>query len=280
MQRLKTGIKQAWFSAVAHPFRRATAPWRLVPQVICVGVQKGGTTSLEKYLCAHPQFVPARLKEIHFFDLDYARGLAFYQAHFDLAWCNNRGKITADFSPYYMVHPGAPGRIALHYPKVKLLFLLRDPVERAYSHYRYMVQLGKEPLNSFGEALRQEPTRIEGEQVRLLAEPYYVSSTYRDFTYKTRGLYLEQIKRWEAYFPREQMLIVRSEDFFENTQAVFNDILDFVGLPHHELPDVRAKNTTQNKGSMLPADREYLREFFRPYNEALYQYLGRDFGWQ
>ena len=159
----------------------ATAPLRLQPGFIMIGAQRCGTTSLFRALMAHPQVVrPAFHKGINFFDLNYYRGLTWYRGHFPVArvaqaaTARHGGPMTFEASGYYMYHPFAMERLARDLPRVKLVVMLRDPVERAFSAYKHEYARGYE-WESFEKALELEDERLIGEIDRMRADPAYES---------------------------------------------------------------------------------------------------------
>ena len=177
-----------------------------------------------------------------------------------------------------MINPRTPQRIHDALPDVKLIAILRNPVERAYSHYQHQVRAGRESL-SFEEAIRQEASRLEGEAEKMLADPNYESYNHRKFSYVERGKYIDQIKEWERYFKKEQMLILIAEEFWENPDATFKQIFDFLGVKDYPVSSGKKHNAGNYKDKMSPELRAELETLYKPYNEALYTYLGRDLGW-
>ena len=260
-------------------WRRKTARLRALPDFLVVGTQKGGTSSLFSYLAQHPRVVPARVKEVHFFDKKFARGELAYRQEFPLrATLAARRAITGEATPVYMFHPYAPERIAAWTPDVKLIFLLRDPVERAFSHYRMSFRRGVDTL-PFPDAIAAEPGRIDGELEKLLDDPLYFSQPIKRFSYRVRGHYAEQIERWLQHFDREQMLVMQSERFFADPAAGHAEVVRFLGLPPHELADQTPKNVGQDV-EMDAGTRAVLAEHYRPWNERLFALLGTRFDWQ
>src|SRR5207302_2712863 len=134
--------------------------------------------------------------------------------------------ITGEASPYYLFHPHAPARAALVVPKTKLIVLLRNPVERAYSHYYHNIKHRWETL-SFEEALAQEETRTRDEGQRLAADPHYNSYNHQHYSYLARGIYADQLQRWMDYFPKEQFFILKSEDFYATPDMKLTEIFMF-----------------------------------------------------
>ena len=165
---------RAWARPVRYRARVLTAPARALPDFVILGAQKAGTTSLYAYLCAHPDVRAAARKEVHYFDLNYARGATWYRSMFPLAAGlarerrGGRRVLVGEASPYYLFYPLAAERAGAVVPSAQLIVLLRDPVERAWSHYRHEVKAGREPLE-FEAALAAEPTRLAGADAALRA---------------------------------------------------------------------------------------------------------------
>ncbi len=259
--------------------RRLTALLRVLPDFLILGAQKAGTTSLFAYLSEHPRVAPALCKEVHFFDYNYQRGASWYRAHFPTRWtCWRRGLVTGEGSPYYLFHPRAPARAHEVMPQAKLIVLLRNPVERAYSHYQHQVRLGLEPL-AFEDALAHEATRLTGEFEKLVADGEYYSFNYQNYSYLARGMYADQLSRWFRFFARAQFLILPSEPFYEHPAGTWERILAFLDLPAWEPPSFRVENQG-NYEPMAAETRAWLADFFAPHNQRLYELLNVDYGWE
>ena len=277
-------------SAIVKKAYRASTNWvRLMPDFIIIGAQKGGTTSLYNYLIAHPSIAPIYVKEPHFFDIYYHKGLVWYRSHFPTRLRQYYARhvqrmdlITGEASPYYLFHPLAAGRVATALPDVKLILVLRNPVDRAYSQYQHQVrQPGVEPL-SFEEAIEREEERLAGEEEKLIRDPNYVSFNHRHYSYLARGRYIEQVTIWMKHFPKDQFLILKSEDLYSNPSAVLQETYRFLQVPARTLKEEGEEYRQYNKASyskMKPETRRQLLEYFKPYNARLYEFLDRDFGW-
>jgi hypothetical protein len=269
----------------AQAYARPTAGLRLLPDYLIIGAQRAGTTSLHRYLVQHPGVrTMLRTKGVHFFDTNYGRGLAWYASRFPTrlyAWTVARRHgvtlRTGEASPYYLFHPHVPARVAEHLPRVKLIALLRDPVQRAYSHYQHEVARGFETL-SFEEAIEAEPARLTGETKRLAAEPLYNSFAHQHHSYLARGRYHEQLAAWRARFPDEQLLVLSSERFFREPDATFRRVLEFLELPAFT-PDAYERHNAHDYRQMGAGVRQRLVEHFREPNRRLYESLGEDLGW-
>jgi hypothetical protein len=266
-------------------FGHLTARFRQLPDYLIIGAQRAGTTSLFKYLVQHPAVGrPFLGKGAHFFDTNYSADLDAYRAYFPTTaykWyvmaSRRMGFVTGEGSPYYLAHPHAPYRIAEALPDVKLIALLRDPVERAYSHYQHEVARGFEDLE-FDEALEQEPKRLAGEVERMRSDPSYNSFALQHHSYLSRGRYAEQLEVWYGLFAREQILVLRSEDLFADPERVYLDVLRFLGVPAFSLREYDVFNP-RKYSDMSPGTRQSLVEYFAEPNERLYDLMGVDFGW-
>ncbi|MCL2932552.1 MAG: sulfotransferase domain-containing protein [Trichodesmium sp. MAG_R03] len=249
------------------------------PNFIIIGAQKSGTTSLYKYLTKHPQILSATKKEVHFFDLNFNKGMNWYYSHFPKTEIQNQ-TITGEASPYYIFHPHVPQRISQFLPDIKLIVLLRNPVDRAVSHYYHNCRFGKsrEPL-SFEQAIQQESSRIETEKNKIMADENYKSLPYRYYTYLSRGIYIEQLIRWMKFFPRKSFLILKSEELWENPEQKMKQVWNFLGVTSRPQEVYEKYNYTRHKKGISAAKRMMLTEYFQPYNQRLEEYLGQKFNW-
>jgi Sulfotransferase domain len=250
-----------------------------LPSFIVIGTQKGGTTSLYNLLTRHPLVDCPALKEPHFFDRHFDEGVEWYRRHFPLpTFRGRRETITGEATPAYMFHPEVPERVAEVLPEARLIALLRNPVDRAYSHYHHQVRNGTETL-SFEEAIEAEEARLREERDEATGEARYAGLNHRHFSYLSRGIYADQLALWSKFFSEEQMLVLKSEDFFERPQEILKQVLSFLGLPDWEPVASWKASKKASYERMDPATRRRLKEYFEPYNRRLYEYLGVDFGW-
>lgn len=276
---LRDGIRAGWGG-----FAVLTGRARLLPNFIIIGTQRGGTTSLYRSLVRHPDVRPAITKELRYFDLHYARGPTWYRSRFPSAWnlamvrrIRGTGFLTGESSPDYLFHPLVPARVKETAPDVKLIVLLRNPVDRAYSHYWHQVHRGFETL-PFEEAVAREPERLEGALERVVGDHAEPSFALHHHSYLARGVYADQLERWLTPFARDRLLIVRSEDLFSAPGPTFRGVTTFLGLRPWEPRQYEATNAF-TEGPMPDRVRARLVEHFRPHNERLRSLLGRDFGW-
>jgi hypothetical protein len=236
-------------------------------------------------------------KEVHFFDSEenFKKGIEWYE-HFFKHSTNE--KAVGEKTPEYLYNEKVPQRMHTILPNVKLIFVLRNPVQRAYSHYWHNVRSGKELL-PFHKALEKEDERRSNQEYKNL------------YSYKERGKYINQIKQYEEFFPQSQMLFVLAEDLKANTRTILSSILDFLdvetdvtfedlskkhvgGVPRSRLLAKLAGYETMKKvrflrnliiginnkkGSVPQMNKEtkkYLTTYFKPYNDKLKNFTGLD----
>lgn len=287
---------------IPMPARRRVAAWRVslrrptsrirsLPHLLIIGAQRGGTSSLYKYLGQHPDVRPSVRKETEFFSIRYLEGSDWYRSHFPIRpLFSGSRQLTFEASPEYMLHPLAAERAVNLVPDAFIIAMLRDPVARAYSQYQHNRRLGHEDL-SFKDAIAAEQDRVQGDLERLRADATYQARNLRRFGYIERGKYDEQLMRWMSVFPRRRVLVVKSEDFFSSTSRVFEDMLEFLGLrsfapaafSNYSLPrptGAHADASTTESHGLTSSIEDGLRAIFAPHCERLYEMLGRDFGWQ
>jgi hypothetical protein len=239
-----------------------------MPDFVIIGAMKCGTTTLYKNLVKHPDIISAQRKELHFFDKDdeYNMGIDSYKSNFPLLVKKKfRSKphlITGEATPRYLFIPEVPERVFHAMPDVKLIVLLRNPVDRAYSHYHHFKRRGLETL-SFEEAINKEENGV--------MEPHI------NRNYLARGMYADQLQRWMNYFPREQFLIMDSGDYYQNPVKGINQVCRFLKLS--EWNDAYTKEPGQPYPKMEDNTREWLIQYFKPHNEKLVALLGMQFNW-
>jgi Sulfotransferase domain len=267
----------------------ATASLRRGPDFVIIGAKRGGSTSLYNYVLEHPGIRPLfpgrqHIKGAHYYDTRYVRGLTWYRSHFPievvgrpLAQPRTVPSISGEASPYYLFHPTAAERLARDFPDVRIIVILRDPVERAYSHFRERTHHGGETL-SFEEALAAEEDRLRGEAERIIAEPGYVSAEHENHSYVAQGRYLDMLPRWFSLFPREQFHIAVSEEFYADPNRYVNEVWEFLGLPPRKLQS-RERHNYLPAPQMFPETRRALQEALAEHNRGLADLLGRALPW-
>lgn len=256
-----------------------TAPARVLPDFIVIGAHKAGTTSFYEYLRQHPMILSAWKKDIKYFDLHFYRGSLWYRSYFPSKYrmrvdrYSGQRYITGDGATDYLFSSRAPQRIANLLPDVKLMLALRNPVDRAYSHYQHIYRNGWEPL-SFEDAIEQEGQRLQKDAKEDDTKP-----AFRRYGYVKKGHYADYLQKWFEIFPKERIFIVRSEDFFgAEALDVYCQAQEFLGLPIWKQISFKNANPGMYQ-DMLPETRQKLTEYYQPHNQRLYDLVGRDFAW-
>ncbi len=263
-----------------------------LPDFVVIGAMKGGTSYFYHLLTRHPLVEPCAKKELHYFDLLFEKeNVEWYRRCFPTpGWRDGRRTITGEATPYMAARP-APQRMARVVPEARLIALLRNPIDRAYSDYQQGVRKGHEN-RTFEEAIEREIGRPLRGDDEIFEHQDNVNVATRNYEYLSKSIYADQLLRWSEFFPREQMLVLKSEDFFENPKETLKRAFDFLDLPEWEIqaPEPRDgrdrdryERNKRNKGTyeegMDPATRRRLEEYFEPHNKRLYKFLGTDFGW-
>lgn len=247
------------------------------PDFLIIGAQKCGTSSLFYLLNQHPDLNLPSVKEIQFFTLEYDKGWNWYKKQFPSGHILAR-KMTGEASPYYLYHPLVPARVARHLPAVKLIIMMRDPVDRAYSHFWHEKRYQNEWLGDFEEAVALEHERTSLEEEKLIRNEITHSQPFRSFGYIARGLYYKQISRWLQYFPLNQMHFIKSELFFQNPEKDLTELFRFLRISTKIPENLTPQNT--NEYPEMPSEiRKKILGYFREDQEKLAALLGQPFQW-
>ncbi|XP_059477373.1 heparan sulfate glucosamine 3-O-sulfotransferase 3B1 [Neocloeon triangulifer] len=255
---------------------------RRLPVALIIGVKKGGTRALIEFIRVHPD-IRAAGSEIHFFDRFFNRGFEWYRLQMPPTY---DGQVTMEKTPSYFVTKDVPKRVFQMNPSMKLLIVVRDPVERAISDYT-QASSKKLDMRSF-----ENLAFINGTSglVDTSWGPVRI------------GVYIRHLERWLRHFPLNQFLFVSGEQLITNPAAEMARVQNFLGLRHHVTEKNFYLNTTKGfpcllkaagspgphclgktKGRNHPLIKmsviQLLREFYRPFNARLYQVTGTNFGW-
>lgn len=263
MTQLPRSLKKSVLT-LAYCYRRATSPLRKLPDFVIIGAQKCGTSSLYYYLSQHPQLEMSAEKEIHYYNyyIDHGRGLNWYKSFFPLKM-RDAGRMTGEASPNYLYLESAAEKLKKDVPDVKLIVLLRNPIDRAYSEYNMHVrQLKRDDFPTFEQAIANPELSMEASRVYLL-----------------RGIYAEHIKNWMKHFDRDRFLFIKSEDLFGNPQPVLKNAYEFLGLDE-VYPDSLKAQEVGAYSDLLPETHAMLKEYFSKPNQELVELLGERFRWE
>ncbi|NER47328.1 MAG: tetratricopeptide repeat protein [Symploca sp. SIO1A3] len=238
------------------------------PNFLIIGQTKCGTTSLYAYLKQHPQILPALTKEIKFWHSksNFDRGLDWYLAHFSPI-CSGQNLITGEATPEYLSSPEAAQRLWPIFPEMKLIILLRNPVDRAISQYYFRCKRGGEH-RSLEKAIFSE--------LKMLTQQREID--HHNLYYLFPGIYINSIITWMELFPQKQFLILKSEDFFSATASTVNQVFQFLAVEPYQL-EAYSKKNIGNYPPISQSMHRTLSDYFRTYNQQLEEYLDRKFNW-
>ncbi|MGD1808312.1 tetratricopeptide repeat protein [Dapis sp. BLCC M126] len=244
------------------------------PDFLIIGVGKGGTTSLYTYLTQHPQVLPPLLKEINFWSGNFEKGINWYLSHFPPI-PKSENYFTGEASPGYFGNLEAATRIFSFFPKIKLIILLRNPIDRAISHYYHWVRLNKEN-RSLETAINYE---LEILQNFRYNSNFCLNHWQQNLYYLAPGFYIKFLEKWMAIFRKEQFLILKTEDFNTNPVNVMQQVLKFLDLPDYQIPDYQKLNVGSYP-DVKDAIRQKMSDFFQDSNQKLEEYLDMKFHWE
>jgi hypothetical protein len=262
---------------------RWTSFLRISPDFFIGGIQKGGTTSFYYALVQHPQIIPAKNKELFYYSITphYKKGNNYYRQFFATNFYKklresriSKRTLSLDATTNTFDSKEAASRILKDNPKAKIVFVLRNPTERAFSHYKMAVKNNWD-FADFEKALELEEKRIE--EGAKLSHPEH-NYAYQRLGYRSRGIYVEQMKHWFKVFPKENILILSSEEFFADPRKEFNKLTDFLEIDRCDKIEFEKLNVGTEK-KMEAETKKKLDEFYKPYNEELFSFLGRRFNW-
>lgn len=265
------------------------------PDFIIIGAQKSGTSSLHYYLNQHPELICSIPKEIHYFDrmINYGYTLKWYENHFKSLFGNN--KLFFESSPNYIYHRSVANHISRYYPNIKLILILRDPVERAFSAWNMYYDMYKK-----GRIFKKWKGRSPGEPNAIYK--YFIENKSKFPHFKEtikieldlikennndepsilrRGIYVEQIKQYYGYFNTENILIIGFKELINDTKNALDSIYDFLGVERIlvETLNLKPKNQRLYDFILEDIDREFLNNYYSDYNRILFKLIGKDLDW-
>lgn len=252
-----------------------TASQRKLPNFLCIGAQKSGSSTLYWWLYQHPKISMSFDKESKFLDRHYNKGEQWYRHQFPLA---SSKKLAGDNTPYYLFHPLVPERAYSLCPDAKVIMILRNPIDRALSQYQMECRKGREIHSSFEEAIEGELERISKAKSDLFADPLGYHHVFENTSYLSRGIYMDQIEQWLKYYRRDQMLILVSETFFNEPKRELEQVYDFLNIDQKLPTDFTTYNVFKYE-DMNPKTKSELSDFFRPHNKRLEEFLDRKLDW-
>ena len=282
-----TGLKRIYqifyYVLCKRHFYGVTGSLRVLPDFIVIGVGRGGTTSCFHYLSQHPSIIGSAYDEIGFFDENFHLGLNWYRSMFPTKFLKKKiakkfGKsLTYDVTPSYIWKPWVARRIKELFPGIKLIAILRNPVDKTYSHYHLSIRYNKEKLTFEEAVMRDMKTFSDLVNSDSKINDDYFKNQIKN-SYLGRGFYAQQLETWFELFDRKQILILTSEELSTETNKTMNKIFQFLDLSDYEISDT-AKRSTGNYTNMKMDTRKKLISFFSKYNQDLFKLLNQEFDW-
>jgi hypothetical protein len=270
--------------SLRHGLRFLTSPLRLKPDFVVIGAKKCGTTALYDYMTQHPAIAPALKKEIYYFNAFHGRSQYWYRAFFPTLFERMMAKgrtaqpfLTGEATPDYLYQRECPERVRHLIPKAQLIAILRNPVDRAYSFYNHNLRAGLETL-SFEAAIDAEEERLAEERERMVDPDRENGFAFMNYSYKARGVYVDQLTNWADVFPTQQLLVLKTEDLFKDPERTLRRAFGSLDLPYHAPAKFRKMNTAPYD-PLQPHVRRKLEDHFAPHNARLAKFLGTDPLW-
>ena len=257
-----------------------------LPEFYIIGAAKSGTSSLYTALTQHPGIIDRIDKEIHFFDYPQKRnkGIAYYKAHFlpefqkkQISKRLGYAPLEGDATPF-MFHFWIPKWLFDVNPHAKLIAILRNPIDRAFSAYYHNRYRGREPL-SFEDAIALETDRVKEEAENLKRDPQASIYHYSTFSYLGRGRYYEQLIRWLNFFSKDQIYVISFEDFVNDQSKICSQLFDFLNLPDYPVNSYHKINSGGYNKTINYALRTKLRSYFQEHNQKLFRLINKKFNW-
>ena len=263
--------------SLKRAYRIMTNQLRVLPDFVVIGGTKSGTTSLHYYLIQHPGIISER--NVHFFEYMQTNSIEWYRAHFPTKAYKNFKKLTVgEQTATYLFHPLIPKRIHTTIPNAKLIVVLRNPVDRAYSNYKHQVREGIEK-RTFEDAIKSELKRIEicknNPEYKIKNNDFNNNVV---FSYLRHGIYVDFIKAWMKFFTKEQFLILPTYELNNNRVKFLKQVFDYLNVPNFEINDIKRQNVGEYK-KLDKSTRKFLVDYYRPHNERLFELLGKKFEW-
>jgi len=274
-------LKIIRYNVLQRGFCGLTSPIRTLPDFIVIGAKRCGTTSLYHYLGLHPCIKRSSHDHLGFFDDNFRLGINWYKSYFPTVFTKYYVKscekyfMTYDVTATYIRRPWSATNILKTLPNIKLLVILRNPIDRAYSDYNDRENSRKTNI-TFEDTIKEEIKMLEKEANETGSREYDASIMQKSVLAK--GFYADQLKTWFNLFPKENILILLTEDFSINPNKTFEEISNFLKLPNYNIKNFEKKNVGKYQ-KMNPETRKFLINYYKPYNEQLYKIVEKNFNW-
>ena len=269
-------------------YRKMTSRLRQLPDFIIIGAGRAGTTALYSYLIQHPLIAAAltdnneSVADLHFFEYIISNNIQWYRSHFPILFSkSNKHKnsfITGEYTSTYMYHPDVPKRIFNLLPKIKLIVILRNPIDKAYSTYQQQFRFG-EYTTSFEDTINAEFRRIDlNKDFPELNSNNYDFENFVAQNIIRHGVYADYLETWLKIFDRKQILILNSDDLKKSTKETLRRVFNFLNVSNYDIKDTSQVNVGKYP-TINKITRKKLIEFFKPHNQRLNKLLDTEFNW-
>ena len=274
-------LKKIYWNFFRRNIFGITGPLRVLPDFIIIGSMKCGTTSLYYDICEHPCASPAAYDEIGFFDSNFHLGLNWYRSMFPTKRRieDIRRKegvaITGEDTPFYFWNPVAAKRIQKLLPNIKLITILRNPIDRAYSEYQDLVS--SESNSPSFETFIENEINTRRKDSSLITEENFEIFNQKN-SYLLKGIYVDQLKIWAGLFPKEQIFTLSTENLNSEPITALESVFQYLNLPDYKIKNIQ-RQKQKKYVPMNSQTRKILIEFFKPQNERLFKFIGKKFDW-
>ena len=274
-------LKKIYWNFFRRNIFGITGPLRVLPDFIIIGSMKCGTTSLYYDICEHPCASPAAYDEIGFFDSNFHLGLNWYRSMFPTKRRieDIRRKegvaITGEDTPFYFWNPVAAKRIQKLLPNIKLITILRNPIDRAYSEYQDLVS--SESNSPSFETFIENEINTRRKDSSLITEENFEIFNQKN-SYLLKGIYVDQLKIWAGLFPKEQIFTLSTENLNSEPITALESVFQYLNLPDYKIKNIQ-RQKQKKYTPMNSQTRKILIEFFKPHNERLFKFIGKKFDW-
>jgi len=250
---------------------------RSYPDFIIIGSQKAASSSLHNYLALHSEIKSPPIKETQFFNMNYDRGMVYYKSIFPI---KNKSQLTFESTPDYLSHPLAPKLCFEHLPNIKLIVTLRNPVDRAVSHFNFVKGYGGEEIEmTLKKALQLEDERIKWALNNIEDNRYYAAASLARYGYKRNGEYVKHLKEWLKYYPYDNFFFIDFDEIKSNINSALKSIHDFLGLSFEAMSTNMISNKTKSKEKIDFVTFQYLNEYYKEMNSELFDLIKKDLKW-
>jgi len=234
------------YGLIKRHFYYLTSSFRVSPNFFVIGGVRCGTTSLYHYLGQHNCIKQAAYDELGYFDDNFHLGLNWYRSLFPTKFMQKKIEseykkfLTFDVTPFYIYNPLVVDRIFKFSPNAKIIAVLRNPIDRAYSNYNSKMQTEGDTKTTFEEIINAEIEIIEKNKKNIDDYAFLVDTFYELLL--ARGFYAKQLEFWFKKFPRKNILLISSEELATNTDKTISEIFEFLQVPTQKISDLTKQN--------------------------------------